>query len=626
MTHPAWTQGVHHDGSVVYVSNPQPTLNESVEIRLRVPKETPITHIFLRTAPDGEQAYTQMHHDHDDAVSAWYTAPMSMRNRLMTYRFRLMTADGALIYNAHGISRATTPDHADFKLLADFESPAWLDETVFYQIFPDRFYNGDPSLTPKADQPFHHPPYPPFETTIQDWDTPPQPFEQAGTVDFYGGDIPGIIKKLAYLGDLGVNALYLNPIFTSSTNHKYNIDDFYNVDPAFGGNDALANLRKALDKANMYYVLDLTPNHTGHKNPWFLEAQADPNAETADFFTFYDHPQDYECWLGVKTLPKLNYHSNTLRQRMYAAPDAVMRRWLQAPYRADGWRLDVWNMTARQGGIDVQPQVGRGMRQAVKATNPQAYLFGEHFFDASGTLHGDSMDASMNYQGFTFPVWRWLAGYDLGAWQKNPANHVDRVPIDADTLAQQMTNFMAAIPWAVARLQFNQLSSHDVPRILSVVQENKPLAKLAAALLLTYPGVPCIYYGDEIAMTGGREPANRAGMFWDVTRQDQDMRQHYQQLITLRRTHSALTQGGFQFLQAVGGLLAFQRTSPGQRLIFVGYRGDARAEDTRLPVWHGGIADGTRFTDYLSGASYTVEDGALQLGNLAEGATLILLG
>lgn len=620
---PQWTLGIHHDGSALYVSNGLPTLNEPVELTLRAPLGAPITGAFIRTALDGEQSFLPMSETRTDETSRYYSAKLIMRNRRMTYRFKLITAEGSFYVNAQGVSRADQLDFYDFKLLADFESPAWLADAVFYQIFPDRFYNGDPANLPPVGKPVAHPPHGEFETQHRTWDEKPLPFSQGGSVDFFGGDLLGIQQKLAHLQALGVNAIYLNPIFTSPTNHKYNIEDFFSVDPHFGGNAALIALREALTAAQMRIVLDITPNHCGDTSDWFKAAQADPHADVAEFFTFYEHPHDYEAWFNIKTLPKLNYTSQKLRDVMYRSAESVMKFWLKPPYRIDGWRLDVWNMTARQGSVDLWHDVGREMRTAVKSVDPDAYLFGENFFDGSASLQGDELDAVMNYQGFSFPVWRWLAGHDLGAWHGTPQAYTDRVPLPAEAATEQMRNYLASIPWAVARLQFNQLGSHDTPRILDVVKGNRALVRVANVLLFTFPGVPCVYYGDEIGMAGWADPDNRRPMIWDESRWDSDLFAQHQALIALRKSAHALIHGGLQFLHTEGDVLAYQRHSSAERLLVVAHKGASPAPVV-LEVWHGGIADGTRFVDLLGGAEFRVQGGKLDLGTVAEASALIL--
>ncbi len=624
MPYPQWTRGVHHDGSALYVSNVLPTLDETVEIRLRVPLTAPVQRVFLRSEPDGEQHFTQMSVSSSDALSVWYTASLTMRNRLMPYRFKLMTDAGAFYLTARGINRADLPNTFDFKLLADFESPAWLEDAVFYQIFPDRFYNGDPSLTPPEGLPFEHPPQGTFYSQQRNWDAPPLPFAEGGTVDFFGGDLPGIEQKLDYLQDLGITALYLNPIFTSPSNHRYNTSDFYSVDPYLGGDDALISLSNALHARDMRYVLDITPNHVGHTHKWFTAAQADLTSPTAGYFTFYNSPNAYENWLGVSVLPKLNYRSAALRDVMFHRDDAVMRYWLLPPFNADGWRLDVWNMTARQGAADLWHEAGRELRQSVKSVKPEAYVFGENFFDSTPNLQGDELDATMNYQGFAFPVWRWLAGHDINAWMTPPAPFADPVPMPAEATVEQMQTYMAAVPWAITRMQFNLLGSHDTPRIASVVNGDAALNKLAVVLLMTFPGVPNIYYGDEIGMEGWRDPSNRHTMIWDEARWNADLRGHYQRLIDLRRTSDALRRGGFQFLAAAGGLMAYARASADETLVIIAYRGGDDGSNVRVPVWQGAIEDGTLLSDVLSGREVMATGGEIVFDKLTAGDVWLL--
>ncbi len=276
-----WTAGLHHDGSELYVSNPLPRCGETVTIRLRAPANAPIRHLFLRAAPDGEEDLKAMRCVHTDGVSSWWETGLTVTMPRTTYRFKVISSEGAYWVNALGVSRADSPDWFDFKLLADFAAPSWLEDAVFYQIFPDRFFNGDPSNdVPPGAWNNHHG----FSTSRREWDEPPLHWSEGGGLDFYGGDLQGITQKLDYLRDLGVNALYLNPIFTAYTNHRYDTADYHNVDPYLGGNEALAELRRALDRAGMRLVLDVTLNHCGARHPWFVAAQADPNAPTAEYF------------------------------------------------------------------------------------------------------------------------------------------------------------------------------------------------------------------------------------------------------------------------------------------------------------------------------------------------------
>jgi len=613
-----WTAGLHHDGSAMYVSNPLPAFNETVTIWLRAPIDAPIRAVFLRSFPNGENHFDAMKSVKQEGVCAWWAAELHCPMLSNPYHFKILTDEGAYYYKANGVSRSHSPDLFDFKLLADFEAPPWLNSSIFYQIFPDRFYNGDPDND-----------VPPgawtrrgYTTQRRAWGAPPLHYREAGNVDFYGGDLVGIQQKINYLLDLGVNALYLTPIFTSHTNHRYDIMDFYHVDPHLGSDAALVDLRRALERAGIRLILDVTPNHCSFEHPWFKNAQEDANAHSVEFFTFYHYPDQYEAWFGDITLPKLNYSSEALRNVMYAAPYAVLRHWLREPYRMDGWRLDVQNMVGRLGRTQMGNKIGRHMRRAIKSENPDAYLMGENFHDATSHLQGNELDAIMNYQGFNFPVRRWLGGYDHLAEGHSPT--IDEVLMPAEAMAAQWLNFRAAIPWTIATQQFNQLDSHDTVRILHVVKGDRALVKLGAVLLMTYLGVPCLYYGSELGLDGGPDPDNRRCMPWDESTWDHDLRRFHQRLIALRRTAPALVQGGYETIHAADGLIVYQRQSPEQRLVIVGYRGPDTLLTATVPVRYAGIDDDIVLTDLLGGGAFTVQNGLLELTNLERGAALVL--
>ncbi len=621
MSIPERLAAVHHDSSALYVSNPLPALNEQITLRLRAPADAEIARVYIRIAPDGEQSFTPMVKVAATATHLQYwEGPFKVANPKTHYRFKIILENGeAYFLTASGLSRSDRPDWFDFKIVADLHIPNWLEGAVFYQIFPDRFFNGDPSLTPK-----------PGEWSIGQhrvsnpaWDTLPQAWKDTGNLDFYGGDLPGIAQKLDYLQDLGVNALYLTPIFVSTSNHRYDVTDFYHIDPHLGGDDGLAALRAALDAKQFRLVLDITLNHCGFKNHWFTDAQADLSSPTAEFFTFYDNdPNKYEAWLDVRTLPKLNYRSHKLRETMWSGKDSIMRRWLREPYRIDGWRLDVANMQGKQGAIQLGHKIGRELRRAVKGENPNAYIYGEHFFDGTPHLQGDEIDASMNYAGFTFPLWHWLSGQEQG-FEWRPLT-VDTSHLPAEDMAAAWTIYRAAIPWVVQTMQFTLLDSHDTVRMAHKVHEDKALVKLAALFQMCFPGVPCVYYGDEVGVSGSVDPDNRRTMPWDESKWDTDMRAHYKRIIHLRRTQPALLHGGFQQLYARDSVASFLRESAEQRLVVVGHRGPGTLEALSLPVWQAGIPDGARLKDLIGGTEYTVEFGYIALANLPHGAGLIL--
>ncbi len=611
-----WTAALHHDGSVLYVSDPYPKLGDTVTLQLRAPLDAPILRMVLRSDPDGEAHTDPMQIIETDAAAAYWAADFQVRMPLNTYRFYIITPDGSYTLNARGVSSVDEPSFYDFKLIADYAAPRWVHDAVFYQVFPDRFHNGDPALTvkPGAWTSGSEKTGRLYSVTVRDWDEQPQPWAITGNLEFFGGDLPGITQKLDLLAELGVNALYINPVFTSPSYHRYNTSDFFNVDPHLGGNGALAALRETASARGIRIILDVTPNHTGATHPWFTAARHDENADTADFYTFHQRPDDYERWLGVRSLPKLNYASQRLRDRMYRDPDSVLQYWMRPPYSIDGWRLDVANMTARQGAQQHAAEVWQEARQALKALNPESYIMGEHFFDGTPYLQGDQLDAVMNYQGFTFPVWRWLSGY-IGT-DAYPDLPPDIFQLPAEGMAQQMCSFMAGIPYAIVLQQFNLLGSHDTARILSICKDDLALLKLAVGLLMTFPGVPSIYYGDEVGLAGRGDSDNRRPMPWDDSMWDIDLRAYYRQLIVLRKESSALKTGSFQVLHAKGDVFAFQRQSLNERVIAVAHRGAYRISDFALPVGHGGLGDGAILEDQLSGQRFQVIDGHLRFNGL----------
>ncbi len=616
---PVYLASIHHDGSKRYVRTKpgEIHLGDQVVIRLRTAPDAPIERILLRTCPDGEQFFNEMQPAEPTGEACrWWQVTLKLTMPITSYRFLLFTANGAWWYNGSGPHRHVPTDAEDFRLLADYTAPAWVRESVFYQIFPDRFADGDPASNVRNSEIEAYG----LKSRARRWGESQSGWPEA-MVEFYGGDLPGVEQKLDYLADLGVNAIYLNPIFTAFSNHRYDVADYDNVDPHLGGNAALAALRHATAERGMRFILDIVPNHCGVAHPWFQSALKDPNAKTAEYFTFHQHPTDYESWLGVSSLPKLNYRSQALREAIYAGPEAIFRRWLRAPYAIDGWRVDVANMLARHGADQLEAEVWSGIRQAVKAENPAAYLLGENFFDGSRQLQGDNLDATMNYAGFTHPLWYWLNGFEIHQ-HGQPHNVKANTPWPTEALVESWQASRAAIPWTIACQQFNLLGSHDTPRALSLVDGDQARNRLAAAFLLTYLGAPCVYYGDEIGMRGKDSLEARNCMNWDSAQWNLELREFYQTLIKLRRNSPALLEGGFQVLAAEEGILAYLRDADEEKLIVVGNRGPGARPAGPLPVAHGAIPDGMVFTELFSGQQVTVRQGHLPLPAVPVGAQI----
>jgi alpha-glucosidase len=565
---------VHHDGSPQYVigkNAPDFSIGQTVIIRLTIHPDEQIDSVFFRWQPDGEQEFllmnkvdscTQQDQQQRHSSAQLYELSVTITMPLIHYRFLLFSKSSSYWYNAVGIQSHCPSDSFDFRLLAGHSSPRWVRESVFYQIFPDRFYDGDTSTNPQDNEwkiygyPIRHKSWGKASTTWPE-----------NMTEFFGGDLDGILEKIAYLKDLGVNTLYINPIFSSFSNHRYDVADYFSVDPHLGGNSALARLSAALHSEKMRLILDHVPNHCGVRHPWFQEAQANTNSPYFSFFTFKQHPQEYDCWLGHKSLPKFNYQSQELRGVMYENPDSALRIWLKPPYSIDGWRLDVANMLGRNGTQQLNAEVLTGIRKAVKEEASDAYLLGENFFDASNQLQGSQLDAAMNYAGFTHPVLYWLAGFNTPPvqTQEAPNKRHDYATID---MINTLSEHRACVPWQITLQQFNLLGSHDTARFRERIAANigtqntrllEARTLAAIALLFTYPGVPCVYYGDEIGMQGHDVHEARDCMQWDESKHDHALRNIYKTLIHLRKSSKALTLGSFVILEYTDSLLIFVR-------------------------------------------------------------------
>ncbi|OUY36856.1 maltodextrin glucosidase, partial [Klebsiella pneumoniae] len=373
------------------------------------------------------------------------------------YSFKLLWADHQRWFTPQGFTRFPPARLEQFAIDLPDAGPQWVADQVFYQIFPDRFAR---SAARDADQDavyYHHAAG--REIVRKAWDDPLT--GEAGGSTFYGGDLDGISEKLPYLKQLGVTALYLNPVFAAPSVHKYDTEDYRRVDPQFGGDAALLRLRHNTQRAGMRMILDGVFNHTGDSHPWFDRHQQgsggaghDPDSPWRDWFTFSEEGQAHN-WLGYASLPKLDYRSTSLVNEIYAGEDSIVRHWLKAPWSMDGWRLDVVHMLGEGGGARNNLQHIAGITQAAKQAQPEAFVFGEHFGDARQWLQADAEDAAMNYRGFTFPIWGFLANTDIS---------YDPQKIDAQTCMAWMDNYRAGLSHQQQLRMFNQLDSHDTAR------------------------------------------------------------------------------------------------------------------------------------------------------------------
>ncbi|WP_333498980.1 maltodextrin glucosidase [Kluyvera sp. CHPC 1.2972] len=484
------------------------------------------------------------------------------------YAFKLLWDDRQQWFSPTGFSAFPPAKLALFAFDSPDAGPQWVTEQVFYQIFPDRFARS-PSRSDQQDNVYHHHAAG-HDIILRDWDEPLT--AEAGGSTFYGGDLDGISEKLPYLKALGVTALYLNPVFTAPSVHKYDTEDYREVDPQFGGNDALLRLRHHTQREGMRLVLDGVFNHSGDTHAWFDRhnrtangACHHPDSPWRDHYSFSPEGKALD-WLGYASLPKLDYQSQALIDEIYGGEDSIVRHWLKAPWNMDGWRLDVVHMLGEAGGAKNNLKHVAAITQAAKAVRPDAYVLGEHFGDARQWLQQDAEDAAMNYRGFTFPLWGFLANTDIS---------YDPQKIDAQTCIAWMEDYRAGLSHQQQLRMFNQLDSHDTARFKSLLGRDVARLPLAVVWLFSWPGVPCIYYGDEVGLDGDNDPFCRKPFPWDENKQDKNLLALYQRLSALRKATPALRLGACQVLYAAGDVVVFLRVLGAERVLVAINRGEA---------------------------------------------------
>ena len=544
----------HHDGSARYVSEQAPALGSTVTVRLRVPHEASAERVYVRSTPDAEPRYVQATKVSTDDRETWWVADIVVHSPVMRYRFLLEGGTSPYRWvNAAGTFHHDVTDAEDFWLTTATAPPQWLEGAVAYQIFPDRFASSG-AIHAWPEWARH-----------SEWTEPVAADWRESTRQLFGGDLPGVTSRLEHLVDLGVTTVYLTPFFPGHSAHRYDASTFDHVDPLLGGDDALVELTAAAHAAGIRVVGDLTTNHTGSTHQWLRTAQHDRSSTEAEFY-FFDgpDPDDYVGWYGLKSMPKLDHRSASLATRMLSGPQSVAGRWLLPPFELDGWRIDVANMTGRLGAIDTNHEVATELRATIDEVRPDAWLVAEHCYDASSDLAGDGWHGTMNYSGFTRPVWSWLRSphHDIGLMGYPSAPPV----VDGAAMVATMRTFVAAMPWRSTAASMTLLGSHDTARWGTVAGDTtRQLAGLG--LLLTYPGVPTVYYGDEVGLQGEHSDAGRTPMSWETASWDHELLQGYRDLIAVRRGSPALQRGGLRWAHVGADTVVYLRESPADTVL-----------------------------------------------------------
>lgn len=475
-----------------------------------------------------------------DGLHDYWLVAVTPEHRRLRYGFQLINGNETLFYTEKGFYE-TEPNDTGFFFCFPylnkkdvFTPPQWVNETVWYQIFPERFANGDSSIDP--------------EGTLAWGSTEPTP------KNFFGGDFQGVIDHLDYLEKLGITGLYFTPIFKAYSNHKYDTIDYMEIDPQFGDKETFKELINKCHERGIRVMLDAVFNHSGFYFPQFQDViENGEQSQYKEWFHIHsfplktEEPANYDTFAYVPAMPKLNTEQPDVKTYLLD----VARYWIEE-FDIDGWRLDVAN--------EVDHAFWRDFRATVKKAKPDAYILGEIWHDSMPWLQGDQFDAVMNYP-LTTAITEYFAKDNISATE----------------FVQYVTSVTNMYPETVNNVQFNLLGSHDTPRILTLSDENKEKVKLQMLVQFTMAGTPCIYYGDEIAMTGGQDPGCRKCMEWDETKQDQDMFAFVQKLISLRKEYKGLrTNDGFGFIEGFEdeGVIGFRKKDEEREYLILINSGD----------------------------------------------------
>ena len=590
----------HHDGSALYVPNQNPKLLDKVKIRIRIHKALgAVKEVRVRYSESGEAFPTPPAKViKRDGGWSWYEATIVMHNPKMNYRFMIVLQNGeTLWYNTQGLHELNQPDILDFRLNTFASAPKWGATSIMYQIFPDRFARSKHADAHKT----------PSWAIAKQWGDEVIGSGPGTSEQLFGGDLWGVIEHLDHLKKLGVNLVYLTPIFPGRSNHRYDASSFTEVDPILGGNKAYQALIEACHKRGMRIIGDLTSNHSGIGHEWFKAAYKRPGAKESSFYYFSDGNKKYDSWFGVPSLPKFNWNSKELRKRFIEGGGSVVAKWLKKPYGIDGWRIDVANMTGRIRDEDMYLEVSQIIRKTMVDINPNTIMLGEYTGDAAYEVQGDGWQGAMTYSNFTKPVWRWFYNSDpkkriklakdvpgFSMWDGNQR-------ASGRDLVTSYTQFVAAFPWHVRLHNMNPLDTHDIPRFKTYAIDGAQ--RVAAGMQFTFPGIPVIWAGDEFGLDGFNGEHSRTPLPWNNERKhDATLIDHYAALSKIRRENSALNDGSMRFLYASDEAIVYVRENSKQSILVAVTRG----QDSKIALPKDALAAVSKAENLIGGARLTV--------------------
>lgn len=637
-----------------YVCPPEPSAYEEVMIYFRSGRNN-IDKVFF--VNKGEKHI--MTKVDSNAYFDYYAHSIQLEDEKISYYFEVHAGKISCYYDLRGVTKDIN-EYYHFQLIPGFKTPDWAKGAIFYQIYVDRFYNGDPGndvLTNEyqyiGDK----------SVRVEDWSKYPAAM---GVREFYGGDLQGVLDKMDYLQDLGVDVIYFNPLFVSPSNHKYDIQDYDYIDPHFGrivhdegellgpgqnenrfatryidrisnkdnleaSNELFAEVVKEAHRRGMKVILDGVFNHCGSFNKWLDRERIYENAPgyekgayiTKDspyhnFFQFLDENRfpyngSYDGWWGHDTLPKLNYENS--RQLL----DYVLyigRKWVSPPYNADGWRLDV------AADLGHSPEFNhyfwQEFRRAVKMANPNAIILAEHYGNPRDWLQGKEWDTVMNYDAFMEPVTWFLTGM-----QKHSDDYREDMRGNADSFWGAMRHHSANFTMPSLLVAMNELSNHDHSRFLTRTNHkvgrtntlgaqaanegvNKAVLREAVVIQMTWPGAPTIYYGDEAGVCGFTDPDNRRTYPWG--HEDQELIAFHKDIIRIHKSHKEFLTGSLKYIDADYNVIAYGRFNKMGKSVIVVNNNDHEITK-ELSVWYLDIPKECMLTQLLltTAQGYTTE-------------------
>lgn len=667
---------VFSDMTGEYLEPCEPEKNASIEIRIRIARGNAES---VSVVCNGEKYDMEL--EKSEGEFDYYQARYQLGERKLYYYFSLVVEGKVYFYDRRGISEAPNA-YYDFCVIPGFHTPDWAKGAVMYQIFVDRFYNGDTSNDIKDKEYVYINDY---VKKIEDWNCIP---DKDDFRHFYGGDLQGVLDKLDYLSELGVDALYLNPIFVAPSNHKYDTQDYEHIDPHFGkivkdteavlcdgklenkeaagyiqrttdsanleASDALfATLVKEAHKRGIRIILDGVFNHCGSFHKWLdregIYANAKEKYETGaywikdskyqDYFKFEssEYPNaSYESWWGFDTLPKLNYDDSKELQNKILA---VGKKWVKKPYCIDGWRLDVAADLAHSE--EKNHDFWKAFRSAVKEENAEAIILAEHYGASRKWLGGDEWDTVMNYDAFMEPLTWFLTGMDKHSREQRPELRND-VKAFWDAMISAQANFTQPS----LAISMNELSNHDHSRFLTRTNQkigstsyeaavyamdgvDKAVMREAVTVQMTWPGAPTIYYGDEAGVGGYTDPDNRRTYPWGA--EDQEMLTFHKELIRIHKRYEALKLGSLKQVTELDGVLGYGRFYQKEHLLIL-LNNNEENNTVKANVWEIGIpkesvmnrlilSDEKGFT--LEKVTYPVHEGVLEIDMPAKAALIL---